>query len=122
MVSSFGMIIWKKFENMLKVLPEMNIEKPGFPLEIVLLNLKIVIRDPYSATLWYVLLNKKNVLLTLCGREEKFKAVAEFLKRNKVAASKNAYKLLQQKKYELSAAFFLLGGYLSVILPNSDNL
>ena len=34
--------------------------------------------------------------------------------RNKVAANKNGYKLLQQKKYELSAAFFLLGGYLAV--------
>jgi len=41
--------------------------------------------------------------------------------RNKVAANKNAYKLLQQKKYEMSVAFFLLGGYLEVNSSVKEN-
>jgi len=67
----YGVIIW--YDNMEKI--------TGY-IETIARNEYRKTRDPYSATLWYVLLNKKNVLLTLCGRDEKFKAVAEFLKRN----------------------------------------
>ena len=72
--------------------------------------------------LWYLLLGKKNVVGTLFKRQAEHRATYEFVmksfidKKERAAASKNAFSLLSQKRYELSAAFFVLGNYLSVLI------
>ena len=71
-------------------------------------------RDPHDCTVFYIALGKVNILAGLC-RATKSTKLGEFLKRNfneeahQVAALKNAYALLGQHRYQLSAAFFLLG-------------
>lgn len=70
-------------------------------------------RDPHDCALFYLALNKINVLSGLCRATQNTK-LGGFLKRdfnqeaNRVAALKNAYALLGQHRYELAAAFFLL--------------
>merc|ERR1719426_48535 len=70
-------------------------------------------RDPHDCALFYLALNKINVLSGLCRATQNTK-LGDFLKRdfnqeaNRVAALKNAYALLGQHRYELAAAFFLL--------------
>ena len=70
-------------------------------------------RDPHHCALFYLALNKVNVLGGLCRATNNTK-LGDFLKRNfdedanLVAALKNAYALLGQHRYELAAAFFLL--------------
>lgn len=68
------------------------------------------------------MLGKRKILASLFKKDEKQRKTYEFLNQNfneprwKNAASKNAYALLSKKNFETSAGFFLLGGYLSVIL------
>mmetsp|Transcript_11586 Transcript_11586/g.10094 ORF Transcript_11586/g.10094 Transcript_11586/m.10094 type:complete len:334 (-) Transcript_11586:551-1552(-) len=89
-------------------------------------------RDPFDVVFWYIILNKKNILTTLFKQSNKNDAksrnVADFMLRdfrdpkNCSAANKNAFVLLSQKKLEMSAAFFLMGGYLAEavdVLANS---
>ena len=72
-------------------------------------------RKPDDAALWYAALGRKSLLQGLYRSTQQYKQ-AEFLgrdfsqKKNAEAACKNAYVLLGQHRYELSAAFFLLGG------------
>lgn len=76
-------------------------------------------RDPQSVTLWYLALNKKNILLGLFKVNAEVKKIYEFISRdfnddkNRVAALKNGFELRKQRRYELSAAFFLLGNSLN---------
>lgn len=78
-------------------------------------------RDPLNVVLWYMMLQKKNMLLTLFRQDRGQKKMADFFGNNfteprwKSAASKNAYALLSKKMFEQSAGFFLLGGFLNVM-------
>lgn len=75
-----------------------------------------------------MILGKKKVLASLFKKDEKQRKTFEFLNQNfnevrwKNAANKNAYALLIKKNYEASAGFFILGGFLAVILILSFNL
>jgi len=74
-------------------------------------------RDPHDCALMYMALNRKSVLLGLF-KTVKDKKLVEFLARDftkrehQAAAQKNAYVLMGQHRYELAAAFFLLGNSL----------
>ncbi|KAA6424834.1 MAG: hypothetical protein FRX49_05008 [Trebouxia sp. A1-2] len=74
-------------------------------------------RDAHECALMYVALEKKQLLLSLF-RGGNHKKLADFLMRDfrqdkhKDAACKNAFTLLGQHRYELAAAFFVLGGAL----------
>ena len=78
-------------------------------------------RDPLNVVLWYMILQKKNMLMTLFRQDRGQKKMADFFGNNfaearwKSAASKNAYALLSKKMFEQSAGFFLLGGFLNVM-------
>jgi hypothetical protein len=76
-------------------------------------------KDPFDALFWYVLAGKKALLVTLF-KANKFitkehDAMHTFLQRdftdakNKTAAIKNAYALIDKKRYMHAMAFFLLG-------------
>ena len=72
-------------------------------------------RDPYSCLLFYSALGKLKVVAGLfkMKREEKFYNffMNDFTQaRWKSAALKNGYALMKQHKYELAAAFLLIGG------------
>ena len=72
-------------------------------------------RDPYACLLLYAALGKLKVIAGLfkMKREEKFYNffMNDFTKdRWKSAALKNGYALMKQHKYELAAAFLLIGG------------
>lgn len=76
-------------------------------------------KDPMDCMLWYVLVGKKNLLVTLFKKyqfnSKQHEATFKFLQRdfedpkNREAASKNGFKLLDSKRYHLSIAFYLLG-------------
>jgi hypothetical protein len=74
-------------------------------------------KDPNDCALFYLALDKKPQLLSLY-KAMKNTAIADFLKNDfadpkwQTAALKNAYVLLGKQKFELAAAFFLLGGQL----------
>ncbi|KAL0048506.1 hypothetical protein WJX82_004799 [Trebouxia sp. C0006] len=74
-------------------------------------------RDAHDCALMYVALKKKQLVLSLF-RGGNHKKLADFLMRDfrqdkhKDAACKNAFTLLGQHRYELAAAFFVLGGAL----------
>lgn len=69
-----------------------------------------------SVFLWYLALNKKNVLQGLYKAEPQNVRVWEFLAKNftderiQVAAQKNAFELRIKRRFEMSAGFFLLAG------------
>jgi hypothetical protein len=71
-----------------------------------------------KAALWYILINKKNMLIALYKQEPAQKRILDFLlsdfsnPKNKTTASKNALALMSKKNYLLSCAFFLLAGNL----------
>jgi len=72
-------------------------------------------KDPQDSALMYIALNRKNVLAALCRTADQPRLLQFFSRdfsdpENKKAALKNAYVLLSQHRYELSAAFFILGG------------
>jgi hypothetical protein len=75
-------------------------------------------KDPFDCLFWYVLAGKKNLLVTLF-KAQKFsskehEAMHTFLQRdfedakNKTAAVKNAYALIDKKRYMHAMAFLLL--------------
>ena len=72
-------------------------------------------RDPKAVTLWYLALKKKNILQGLYKQDPNNSRVFQFLsndfslRENQVKALKNAFELRKQRKYEMSAGFFLLG-------------
>ena len=72
-----------------------------------------------SVALYYILLNKKNILMNLYLKSGKGQKVQEFLAHDfnedrwKKAAVRNAYQLFSQKKFLTAAAFYLLGGQLN---------
>jgi WD40 repeat protein len=103
---SLGIGYWLRKPTTLKALVE-KIAKAQFTAT----------KDPHDCFLFYLALNKKPALVAL------FKAVKnvpvhDFLRNDfnldkwKTAAMKNAYVLLGKQKFELAAAFFLLGGQL----------
>lgn len=75
-------------------------------------------RDPQTVTLWYLALNKRNILLGLYKVNPELKKIYDFMARdfsdekNRVAALKNGFELRKQRRYEMSAAFFLLANSL----------
>jgi WD40 repeat protein len=72
-------------------------------------------RDPNACLLLYAALGKTKVVAGLFKMKKDEKKYQFFMNdfsvdRWKLAASKNAYALMKQQKYELAAAFFVLGG------------
>eukprot|EP01134_Creolimax_fragrantissima_P007867 CFRG7867T1 len=72
-------------------------------------------RKPLDVSLWYVALNKKSLLASLCKsagdqRTHKFFMNDFTEERWHSAAQKNAYVLMGQQRFVESAAFFLLAG------------
>ena len=71
-------------------------------------------QDPYSCFLYYILLGKSSVLAGLFRMKRDMK-MADFLSNDfaqsrwSTAAIKNASRLMQQRRYKLAAAFFILG-------------
>ncbi|ETO67048.1 hypothetical protein F444_15944 [Phytophthora nicotianae P1976] len=71
-------------------------------------------RDPFAVAVFYVLLGKTSLLASLFKMANESR-ISELLRNNfsdlrwKNAAIKNAYVLKTKQRYELSAAFFLLG-------------
>ena len=78
-----------------------------------------VSKNPNDCFLFYLALGKKSVLLGLMRQNSKYEAVFQFMSQdfdeqdNRTAASKNAFRALTKRKYELAAGFFLLAGMLS---------
>ena len=72
----------------------------------------------------YLALGKKQLLLSLMRQNSKYDAVFQFMSQdfteqdNKTAASKNAFRALTKRKYDLAAGFFLLAG----MLPDAVNM
>ena len=70
-------------------------------------------------SIWYILLNKKAILVNLYKNTEGATKIYEFLGHNfseerwKKAALRNGYQLLSQKKYKLAATFYLLGNWIN---------
>jgi hypothetical protein len=102
---SLGMGIWVQSTSLLRQVAEC-IAKHAFVKSG---------RDPYSCFLFYVLLGKVSLLSGLFRMKRDMK-MADFLAKDfyiprwGAAAIKNASKLMQQRRYELAAAFFILGG------------
>lgn len=74
-------------------------------------------KEPKNIALWYMALNKKNILPSLFKNgSDTDKKIAAFMQNDfsnkewQVKAQKNAYELRRQMKYELSAVFFILAG------------
>ncbi|XP_042377288.1 uncharacterized protein LOC121970563 isoform X1 [Zingiber officinale] len=75
-------------------------------------------KNPKDCALWYLALNRLQVLISLfkISKDEKDKVLFGFLSRNfqdeknKAAALKNAYVLMGKHELKLAIAFFLLGG------------
>ena len=76
-------------------------------------------KNPNDCFLFYLALGKKSVLLGLMRQNSKYEAVFQFMSQdfeeqeNRTAASKNAFRALTKRKYELAAGFFLLAGMLA---------
>lgn len=74
-------------------------------------------KDPHDCFLFYLALNKKDALVALFQAVKNTK-VYDFVKqdfsipKNQTSALKNAYTLMSKHRFELAAAFFLLGGQL----------
>ena len=106
-MSKFGFGVWIKNEIKLRQIVE------GWARTIFRKN-----RDPQEVTLWYLILGKKNILLGLYKSDIQQQKIYEFLSNDfsnpewQVKASKNAFELMKQHRYELAAAFFFLGGRL----------
>ncbi|CAG9327571.1 unnamed protein product [Blepharisma stoltei] len=100
----FGMGIWLKSIWKLKAMVE-NIAKNEFRAN----------KDPKTVSLWYLILGKKNILLGLYKNDYQNQKIYSFLQNDfsnkewQIKAQKNAFELRKQRKYEMSAAFFLLG-------------
>ncbi len=103
---SLGIGVWLRKPSTLKALIE-RIAKAQFTAT----------KDPHDCMLFYLALNKKAALVALF-KAVKNMPVHDFLKNDftqekwKTAAMKNAYVLLGKQKFEIAAAFFLLGGQL----------
>jgi RAVE protein 1 C terminal len=73
-------------------------------------------KEPKNISLWYMALGKKTILTELYKKDFQQVKIYNFLKNDfnnpewQVKAQKNAFELRKQMKYELSAAFFILGG------------
>ena len=72
-------------------------------------------KDPQDSALMYIALGRKNILAALCRTADQPRLLQFFSRdfsvpENQKSALKNAYVLLSQHRYELSAAFFILGG------------
>ena len=73
-------------------------------------------KEPKNVALWYMALGKKTILTELFKKDGDGVKIYNFMKNDfnnpewKVKAQKNAFELRRQGKFELSAAFFILGG------------
>ena len=73
-------------------------------------------REPKNIALWYMALGKKNILTQLFQKDPDGLKIYNFIKNDfttkewQIKAQKNAFELRKQMKFELSAAFFILGG------------
>lgn len=90
-------------------------------------------RDPMSAAIWYLALDKKTALLALfkAVRDQKmFEFFSQDFKKEEKqqAALKNAFFLLSKRKFDLAVTFFLLAGRdqlkaaLNVCIKNIEDL
>jgi hypothetical protein len=76
-------------------------------------------KEPFDCLFWYLLIGKKTLLITLFKNHrmnsKEHEAIYNFLQRdftdakNRSAAVKNAYVLIDKKRYLHSLAFFILG-------------
>ena len=79
-------------------------------------------RNASVVLLWYLILNKRILATRLLKIDGQNRRIYNFMlndfteARWRKAAKQNAYKLMQLKKYQLSAAFFLLAGSLEECL------
>lgn len=92
-------------------------------------------RNPVAASLWYLALHKKSVLLSLwrtSGTHPEHNLTTKILSNDfelpkwRTAANKNAFALIGRRRYEYAAAWFLLGSSLkdavSVCIRNLEDL
>lgn len=76
-------------------------------------------KDPFNCLFWYILAGKKNILITLFKTHKldskEHEAMFTFLQRDfsqpkdRTAAIKNAFVLIDKKRYMHALAFFILG-------------
>ena len=101
----YGIGIWVKSQVKLKKL-----------IEDIAMNDFRKNKEPKNISLWYMALGKKNILTELFKKDAGSAKIYNFLKNDfttkewQIKAQKNAYELRKQMKYEMSAAFFILGG------------
>ena len=76
----------------------------------------VVNKNPNDCFLFYLALGKKQLLLGLMKQNSKYDAVFQFMSQdfseqdNRESASKNAFRALTKRKYDLACGFFLLAG------------
>lgn len=101
----FGMGIWIKNQLKLKKM-----------IEDIAMNDYRKNRDPKNIALWYMALGKKNILTELFKKDPAQARIYNFMRNDfndkewQTKAQKNGYELRKQMKFEMSAAFFILGG------------
>lgn len=104
-LKKYGIIIW--YDNLPRI--KQYIEKYAQ-------NLYRRTKDGFQVMLWYLLLNKKSMLLTLFKADMKNQATYKLLQRdfneakNREVARKNAYAVFSKRDFPLACALFLLAG------------
>lgn len=101
----YGVVLWyddmTKFKQIIIKIAQMHYKKN---------------KDPYAVMLWYIILGMTKVLIPLFKLEADAAKIVTFLSHDfkqekwSKAAYNNAFVLLGQKKYQMSASFFLQGG------------
>ena len=100
----YGMGLWIKNQQKLKKM-----------IEDIAMNDYRKNREPKNIALWYMALGKKNILAELFKKDAMQTKIYNFIRNDfndkewQIKAQKNAYELRKQMKFELSAAFFILG-------------
>ena len=114
-VKKYGLPLWVKDVNKLKNLL-LNVATTEFRE-----HRNEEVERVHRVAIWYIALNRKQLLLKMYKNEHGAEKVYNFMvhdfsePRWKKGANSNAYTLLSQKKYLLSASFFLLANNLPVI-------
>jgi len=112
-IKRFGIPIWLKNSKKLKEIVEQVAKeeyKRSKAMDVDKVN---------EVSLWYIMMEKKNVLMNLYRHTQQGEKVYNFLghdfaeERWKKAASRNAYQLFSQKRYVMAAAFYLLGKWIN---------
>ena len=100
----YGMGLWIKNQQKLKKM-----------IEEIAMNDYRKNKEPKNIALWYMALGKKNILAELFKKDVMQVKIYNFIRNDfndkewQIKAQKNAFELRKQMKFELSAAFFILG-------------